>query len=57
MAKGFREFQKFSPDSMVKTAAIFEQALAKDSNYLAPLMGSGYCYSYLSLGSLYAVDP
>jgi adenylate cyclase len=49
MAKGFREFQKFSPDSMVKTAATFEQALAKDPNYLAPLMGNGYCYSYLAL--------
>jgi len=49
MAKGFREFQKFSPDSMAKTAAIWEQALAKDPNYLSPLMGNGYCYSYLAL--------
>lgn len=49
MAKGFREFQKFSPDSMAKTAATWEQALAKDPNYLAPLMGNGYCYSYLAL--------
>ncbi len=49
MAKGFHEFQKFSPDSMAKTVAIWEQALAKDSNYLAPLIGAAYCYSYLAL--------
>ena len=49
MAKGFREFQKFSPDSFARTTAYFEQALASDPEYLAPLVGNGYCYSYLSL--------
>lgn len=51
MAKGFREFQKWSPDSMIKTIALWEQALAIDPNYLAPLMGAGYCYSYMALVS------
>jgi adenylate cyclase len=51
MAQGFREFQKFSPDSFAKTANYWEQALAKDPDYLAPLMGNGYCYSYLALAS------
>ncbi len=51
MAKGFREFQKWSPDSMIKTIALWEQALAVDPNYLAPLMGAGYCYSYMALVS------
>jgi len=49
MAKGFREFQKFSPDSIAKTASIWEQALTIDPDYLAPLMGSGYCYAHLAL--------
>jgi tetratricopeptide (TPR) repeat protein len=51
MAQGFREFQKFSPDSFAKTVNYWEQALAKDPDYLAPLMGNGYCYSYLALAS------
>ena len=51
MAKGFREFQKQSPDSIAKTAEFWEQALARDPNYLAPLMGNGYCYSYLAMAS------
>ncbi len=49
MAKGFREFQKFSPDSMVQTVAFWEQAVAIDPDYLAPLMGAGYCYSFLAM--------
>ncbi|MCZ6860593.1 MAG: hypothetical protein O7I42_10005 [Alphaproteobacteria bacterium] len=49
LAKGFSEFQKFSPDSMAKTASMMEQALAKDPDYLAPLMVQAYCYSYLAL--------
>jgi adenylate cyclase len=51
MAKGFREFQKWNPDSMIKTIALWEQALAVDPDYLAPLMGAGYCYSYMALVS------
>ena len=43
MAKGFREFQKFSPDSIAKTASIWEKALTIDPDDLAPFMGSGYC--------------
>lgn len=51
VAKGFREFQKWSPDSMIKTIALWERALSIDPNYLAPLMGAGYCYSYMALVS------
>ena len=51
MAQGFREFQKFSPDSMAKSAAYWDQAIGRDSDYLAPLMGNGYCYSYLAMAS------
>jgi adenylate cyclase len=48
LAKGFREFQKFSPESLAKAAAMFEQALAIDPDYLAPLMAGGYCYGHLA---------
>ena len=51
MAKGFRQFQKWSPDSMIKTISLWEQALEIDPNYLAPLMGAGYCYGYMALVS------
>ena len=48
MAKGFHEFQKFSPESLAKTVAYWEKALKIDPDYLAPLMGSGYCYGHLA---------
>lgn len=48
MARGFREFQIFSPDSMQKAAAEFEVALSIDPEYLAPLMASAYCYGHLA---------
>ena len=51
MAQGFREYQKYSPDSIAKTVDYWEQALVKDPDYLAPLMGNGYCYSYLAMAS------
>ena len=49
MAKGFHEFQKFSPSSFAKTASMWEKALKIDPEYLAPLMGCGYVYSHLAL--------
>ncbi|MEM7226306.1 MAG: hypothetical protein AAF495_25245 [Pseudomonadota bacterium] len=48
MAKGFHEFQKYSPESLAKTVGFWEQALAIDPDYLAPLMGCGYCYGHLA---------
>jgi adenylate cyclase len=48
MAKGFHEFQKFSPESFAKAVAFWEKALSMDPNYLAPLMGCGYCYGHLA---------
>ncbi|MEK6216740.1 MAG: hypothetical protein N2B03_05920 [Boseongicola sp.] len=48
MAKGFHEFQKFSPENLAKAAAMFEQALVIDPDYLAPLMASSYCYGHLA---------
>ncbi|MDH3743241.1 MAG: hypothetical protein OER56_16750, partial [Hyphomicrobiales bacterium] len=48
MAKGFHEFQKFSPEGFSNTVALWEQALALDPDYLAPLMGCGYCYGHLA---------
>lgn len=48
MAKGFHEFQKFSPENLAKAAAMFEQALVIDPDYLAPLMASAYCYGHLA---------
>jgi adenylate cyclase len=48
MAKGFHEFQKFSPESLAKTAALWEQAMGVDPDYLAPLMGCGYCWGHLA---------
>jgi adenylate cyclase len=51
MAKGFREFQRQSPDSMIKTISFWEHALEIDPEYLAPVMGTGYCYSYMALVS------
>ncbi len=48
MARGFREFQIFSPDSMQNAAAEFEVALGIDPDYLAPLMAGAYCYGHLA---------
>ena len=48
MAKGFHEFQKFSPESLAKTVAFWEKAQSIDPDYLAPLMGCGYCYGHLA---------
>ena len=48
MAKGFHEFQKFSPESLERTVAFWEKALSLDPDYLAPLMGCGYCYGHLA---------
>ena len=48
MAKGFHEFQKFSPESFEKTVVLWEKALSIDPDYLAPLMGCGYCYGHLA---------
>ncbi len=48
MAKGFREFQIFSPDSMASAAAAFERAHGVDPDYLAPLMAAAYCYGQLA---------
>ena len=49
MARGFNEFQNFSPASFLKTVGLWEQALKLDPYYLAPLMGSGYCYAHLAM--------
>jgi len=48
MAKGFHEFQKYSPESLAKTVAFWEQAMETDPDYLAPLMGCGYCWGHLA---------
>ena len=48
-AKGFAEFQKFSPESLMRTIEYAEKALQADPDYLAPLMMAGYCYGHLSL--------
>ena len=48
MAKGFHEFQKFSPESFAKAVTAFEQALAIDPDYMAPLLASAYCYGQLA---------
>ena len=48
MAKGFHEFQTFSPESFAKTVAYWERTLSIDPDYLAPLMGCGYCYGHLA---------
>ncbi|MEQ8653503.1 MAG: adenylate/guanylate cyclase domain-containing protein [Kiloniellales bacterium] len=48
MARGFREFQIFSPDSMQRAADEFEVALSIDPDYLAPLMAGAYCYGHLA---------
>ena len=49
VAQGFREFQKFSPDSMAKTIAYWERAAALDGDSLVPLIGNGFCHSFLAL--------
>ena len=49
MAKGFHEFQKFSPESLMKAADLWEQALAIDPDYLAPLLASAYAYGHLAI--------
>ncbi len=49
MAKGLREFQKFSPESMRRTIALWEQASNLDDGNLAPLIGTAYCRSHLAL--------
>ena len=48
MAKGFHEFQKFSPEGLSNAVSLWEKAMAIDPDYLAPLMGCGYCYGHLA---------
>jgi adenylate cyclase len=48
-ATAFNEFQKFSPDSFAKCAAMWEAALAIDPDFLSPRMAAGYCYAQMAL--------
>lgn len=48
-AKSFNEFQKHSPESMAKCAAMWDQAAALDSGYFSPRIASAYCYSHMAL--------
>ena len=48
-AKAFNAFQQFSPDSMRKSAAMWEEAMILDPAYVAPRAARAYCFAFLSL--------
>lgn len=48
-AKSFNEFQKFSPESMAKCAAMWDRAAAIDPDFMSPRIASAYCYSQMAL--------
>ena len=48
MAKGFAEFQVFSPESFRKALGHWDRALAQDPDYLAPLLASAYARAHLA---------
>ena len=48
-AKSFNEFQKHSPESMAKCAAMWDEAAALDPDYFSPRIASAYCYAHMAL--------
>ncbi len=48
-AKSFHEFQKHSPDSIAKSAAMWDRAFAIDPDFLAPRAASAFCYAQMAL--------
>ncbi len=48
-AKSFNEFQKFSPDTMARCAAMWERAVAIDPDYHSPRIAAAYCHAHMAL--------
>jgi adenylate cyclase len=48
-AKAFNEFQKFSPDSMTRSAAMWERAVAIDPDYHSSRIAAAYCHAHMAL--------